>query len=168
MGCLGGDLRRRLALSPEAELARIFPRLPSVNRTSDVDWYYNCHAWAMHRTDVWWDPIDPSTPALPPWLRIYFPPGLPRDDYSLTNFQAGYARQGYAGCQDGTLEPNVEKIALYMLGSRVTHTARQLADGRWTSKCGKDIDIWHQTPAELGGPHPAYGVVAAYMAKPVP
>lgn len=65
---------------------------------------------------------------------------------------------------DGALEPEFEKIAHYVKGGNVTHTARQLPWGRWTSKLGPGIDIEHLDPEALEGP--VYGNVEGYMRRP--
>lgn len=163
MGTLGQFSHDSWGVTPEEEVRRAFPRLPAVVRTSDEAWEYNCHAWAMGLQDVWWDPSDPNGPWVPPWRKPYFPPGLPRDDFTLDNFTASYRTRGYQDADHGGLEPGWEKIALYATGSRVTHTARQLEDGGWTSKCGTDIDIDHPSAEALadGG----YGRIAAYMKR---
>ena len=50
---------------------------------------------------------------------------------------------GYEACPDESLEPSFEKVALYGFGFFYTHAARQLANGKWTSKFGKAEDIEH-------------------------
>lgn len=51
---------------------------------------------------------------------------------------------GYERCENATLESGFKKIALYVDNSeQVTHAARQLANGDWTSKLGKLYDIKH-------------------------
>jgi hypothetical protein len=60
-----------------------------------------------------------------------------------------------------------EKIVLY--GVRVgtdivpTHAARQLVDGRWTSKLGNCEDIEHDTIEMLNGPR--YGVPICFLKR---
>ena len=55
-------------------------------------------------------------------------------------------------------------MAIYALQGKPTHAARQLGDGRWTSKLGKEVDITH-TLVGLEGP--VYGQVAAYLRRPL-
>jgi hypothetical protein len=38
-----------------------------------------------------------------------------------------------------------QTIALYSADGELTHAARRLDNGRWTSKLGPDIDIEHDT-----------------------
>jgi hypothetical protein len=67
-----------------------------------------------------------------------------------------YALQGYVQCSDGAQESGFEKIAVYAVRSGTdmvpTHAARQLTDGRWTSKLGPCEDIDHDVPEALNGP----------------
>ena len=61
----------------------------------------------------------------------------------------------------------MQKIAIYLNSSNSpTHVARQLLDGRWTSKLGSYEDIEHSRLAGLEGLDPAYGAVGCFMAKP--
>ena len=71
----------------------------------------------------------------------------------------------YEPCDDGALEDGFEKVAIYALSFTVTHMARQLASGRWTSKLGELEDIEHETPAELEGD--IYGIVVQYMRRAI-
>lgn len=150
-------------MSEEIEVYREFPALGQVCRTSDSTWSYNCHAWAMDETSVWWEPTDPNAPWIPSWVRVYWPRPLPVSDFSLGNFQAAFRTRHYAPCSDGLLEAGFDKVALYAQRRAVTHTARQLPSGAWTSKCGPNIDIHHPDPTVLEGP--TYGSVAAFMRR---
>jgi hypothetical protein len=59
-------------------------------------------------------------------------------------FCAALATLGYAVCEGEEPEPRFEKIALFASAEgRPTHAARQLPDGRWTSKLGRMEDIAH-------------------------
>src|ERR1043166_1300588 len=121
-----------------------FPLLETegYTETSPASSEYNCIAWAAGKTDVarWPDP-----------QRIgYWPDDAPRTE-TLDAFYAAFEAIGYFRCDDGALEERFEKVALYALGGRPKHAARQLPDGRWTSKLGKHIDITH-TLRGLEGP----------------
>ena len=70
---------------------------------------------------------------------------------------------GYQTCDDGALDEGFEKIALYALGMMYTHVARQLIDGRWTSKLGQLEDITHNTPEAIENSD--YGEVAQFMRR---
>ena len=45
-----------------------------------------------------------------------------------------FADEGFEVCEEDSIEPGHEKIALYAFVGRFTHVARQLEDGQWTSK----------------------------------
>lgn len=73
---------------------------------------------------------------------------------------------GYETCEeDDRLEPGYEKVALYGSSCVYTHAARQLTNGRWTSKLGKAEDIEHDTPDDVAGG--LYGEVVEIMKRPV-
>ncbi len=77
---------------------------------------------------------------------------------------AAFGTVGFELCSDGSLEHGVEKIALYSSDrGEVTHTARQLPSGNWTSKLGPNIDIMHPTPESLNGP--GYGSVSHFLQR---
>jgi hypothetical protein len=82
-------------------------------------------------------------------------------------FLRAYRTLGYGLCFDGTLEPGIEKIAIYgkgPLGSEVpTHAALQLETGEWTSKLGIFEDVAHTTPAAVECD--IYGRVICYLAR---
>jgi hypothetical protein len=70
---------------------------------------------------------------------------------------------GYAPCADGSLEPGYEKAALYATDEGPTHAARQLSNGRWTSKLGPDDDIEHTLEGLVS---PVYGTVVQFHRRP--
>jgi len=95
---------------------------------------YNCIAWAAGSTTKWWWPHPDS----------YWPDGVPQEE-TVEAFVLAYATQGYERCNNALLEDGYEKIAIYANESGPQHAARQLDDGRWTSKLGEDEDITHVT-----------------------
>lgn len=57
----------------------------------------------------------------------------------------------------------MRKLAIFVNDQGTpTHAARQLPDGWWTSKLGRQIDIEHELSAIEG---PAYGKVAILLAR---
>lgn len=64
---------------------------------------------------------------------------------------------------DVSVEPGVIKIAIYGDDEGYTHAARQLTNGKWTSKIGKLQDIEHDTLDALSSK--AYGQVVQIMRK---
>jgi hypothetical protein len=137
-----------------AGLSRDFPQLSkSAKLTSPASPMYNCIAWTLGITDRWWWPRNPD---------MYWPSACP-DEETIPAFQAVFSFFGYKPCEDGQLESGYEKIALYAKGNKPTHTARQLRNGRWTSKCGQNVDIEHNL-RELEGK--TYGNVVMYFRRP--
>ncbi len=136
-----------------------FPNLNDANHriTSDPSRRYNCIAWAAENGVRWWWPSPGRT------SRSYWPPGVPRE-LTLAAFIAAFRVLGYEECNDGSLEDNYQKIALYADDSgRPTHAARQLADGAWTSKLGTLEDIVHATVDDVNGP--VYGAPVQFMRR---
>ena len=121
----------------------VFPGLRIDNHriTSPADTRYNCIAWAAGDTEHWWQP------------GVYWlPSDWPTDEYGLRALEQLFLHLGYKDCvMDVALEPGFEKVALYGDGQFYTHAARQLPDGKWTSKLGKDVDIEHDTPHDVAG-----------------
>ena len=132
-----------------------FPRLTAQNHriTSPATRDYNCVAWAAGDVERWWQP------------GVYWlPPDWPDDDFGMGALEQVFAQLGYQDCNlDATLEPGFLKVALYGSGFTYTHAARQLPDGKWTSKLGKGEDIEHDTPDDVAGG--LYGEVAEIMKR---
>jgi hypothetical protein len=126
--------------------------------TSPRDGDYNCIAWAAADTQNWWWPSQDVG-------KEYWPPEVPRER-TLDAFVAVFATLGYTVCEGEDPESGYEKIALFSDGNgRPTHAARQLVDGRWTSKLGKAEDIEHGLRGLEGA---VYGSVVFVMKRPVP
>jgi hypothetical protein len=137
------------------ELQLMFPALflSPFEITSPQTIEYNCIAWAAHRVDAWWWPGGP-----------YWPDGTPHSD-TISAFCRAYGTLGFEPCESGELEIGFEKIALYIgTGSRVLHAARQLPNGRWTSKLGREWDITHQLKGLEGDD---YGTVGQFLKRPI-
>lgn len=84
----------------------------------------------------------------------------------MTSFTQAYATQGYSPCKDAGLESGFEKIAIYVNPMGIpTHAARQLPNGKWTSKLGTLEDIEHLATSGLEGP--TYGSVGVVLNKPL-
>lgn len=135
-----------------------YPNLPvygyKITSPDTID--YNCVAWAAEDDETWWWPDVQE--------QFYWPPDVPREE-TLEAFQKAYNNIGYEICQDDALETGFQKIAIYVTLSKVpTHVARQLPDGKWTSKLGSLEDIEHNNLQSLAG-QPGYGEVACIMKK---
>jgi len=141
-----------MAWSPPAAFPNLTAGTYAV--TSNPTPRYNCIAWAAGENQRWWWPL--------PAHLGYWPAGAPRE-LTLSAFVDAFATLGYAPSPTGALEEGFEKVALFLSASGVpTHAARQLSNGRWTSKLGRDVDISH---AVNGVDGPVYGTVAAFMAR---
>jgi hypothetical protein len=97
---------------------------------------YNCIAWAAEDQSYWWWP-DPDHES-------FWPHGVQRDD-SMAAFVAAFRTIGYELCNSFDLEAGFEKVAIYAVGDKVKHMARQLPSGAWTSKLGEWWDIAHDS-----------------------
>lgn len=83
----------------------------------------------------------------------------------FSSFIVAAAEFGYAQCDSGDLEDGIEKIAFYGLAEYVDHAARQLPDGRWTSKLGLEHDdIEHDTADCISGGE--YGPILGFFSRP--
>jgi hypothetical protein len=118
-----------------------FPNLATTEYcvTSPHTAKYNCFAWAAGQDDRWWDTLESES-------FYYWMSGVP-NELTISAFIQAYETLGYLPCKNSELEAGFEKIALYVLDGDVSHAARQLPTGRWTSKLGRWEDIEH----ELGG-----------------
>ena len=131
--------------------------------TSNETPEYNCIAWAGNDTSEKWDP-DQSTGR-------YWPDGVP-PTLELNSFIHLFEIEGgYSPCDSEVLEAGFEKIAIYCNFNahsqriEVTHAARQLESGKWTSKLGDCEDIEHNSLNGLCGMWPAYGTVAKILKR---
>jgi hypothetical protein len=126
--------------------------------TSPATRDYNCIAWAVGDTAHWWWPdVDPDD-------AVFWPTGVALEE-TLAAFVAAFATLGYAPCSGEETELGFEKVALFARDGVPTHAARQLPDGRWTSKLGRRENIEHDphavsgelygTVVLLSGQHPA-------------
>jgi hypothetical protein len=140
-------------------LENLFPRL-RVNAfriTSPADDDYNCIAWAAGKMNDWWWPLgDPDKSV---W------PSDARREETVPAFRDVFASLGYAVCSNEEVESGYEKVALFATEADVpTHAARQLLNGRWTSKLGFLEDIEHKLH-DLEGTE--YGSVVLIMKRSI-
>lgn len=130
-----------------------FPNLSSspFEITSEFSLEYNCVAWAAGDDSRWWWPTGGD----------HWP--IDETRTSVDSFVRAFDTIGYESADDGSLEAGYEKVALYALGGSVTHAARQLLNGRWTSKLGSDVDIEHELRGIEGE---VYGTVKQFLKRP--
>lgn len=116
---------------------------------------YNCIGWAIGIRQVW----DPDRNYR--WARGVYRAASVENVLRVLQQDGGYER-----CADGSLEADIEKVAIYGKGLRFTHVARQRASGAWTSKLGRLEDIEHESLDALAGDSAdAYGAVVAFMKR---
>lgn len=140
-------------------LEREFPNLTSTGYTitSPETPEYNCIAWAAHDTERWWEPD--------PLGQYYWPAGVSLE-ITLDTFVRAFATRGFVLCERDQLEPGFEKIAFYVdRNGNPTHVARQLSNGKWTSKLGDWEDIEHKLD---GLTDSSYGSVAKVLKRLLP
>ena len=118
--------------------------------TSESDEDYNCIAWALDRQDTWWSHLPGYR-----WIGQRSP--------GIESLIALFRELGYEECDSDAVEEDYDKVALYAQGGHWTHAARQLSNGRWTSKLGIYEDIEHATIEGLSGD--LYGEVHCIMKK---
>jgi hypothetical protein len=124
---------------------------------SQFDTHYNCIAWAARDTKRWWWPDDTD------FGDGYWPESAPREA-TLAAFIAAFGTLGYQQCEDGSRERRFEKLAIFADElCEPTHAARQLPDGRWTSKFGDFEDVKHANLACVEGP--LYGKAVAFVKR---
>jgi hypothetical protein len=130
-----------------------FPRLTERNHrvTSAATPDYNCVAWSAGDVDHWWQP------------GVFWPIETPPTSLGIDVLRQAFASLGYENCDDGLLESDYDKVALYASASFYTHVARQLHTGWWTSKLGRSEDIEHESPETLSGG--VYGDVVQFMKR---
>jgi hypothetical protein len=141
-------------------LTSLFPnlRVSHFQITSPPTDVYNCIAWAAGQTTKWWwPPVDPldDTP--------FWPDDAPHA-VTVPAFAAVFATLGYVPCDNDAHEIGWEKVALFADSWQTpTHAARQLRNGRWTSKLGEADDIEHELRALEGD---IYGTVVLVLKRP--
>lgn len=136
-----------------------FPRIAAegYNKTSCKTDSYNCIAWAAGDESRWWWPMGNG----PDGRAAHWPKGAPTN-LTLKAFCIAFKTLGYDTCKDDCLEEGFEKVAIYAIGVKPTHAARQLADGNWTHKIGRNIDMVASLSAVEQG---IYGEAVRYLRR---
>lgn len=139
------------------KIRHFFPRLKNTNFniSSPETVAYNCIAWAAGDTASWWWPDRLN--------QYYWPAETPRNE-SIDSFIILFENLGYQVCESAEYEAGFEKIAIFTRSfNEVTHAARQLDSGDWTSKLGRSFDIQHTLD---GLTSTEYGSVSIVMRRP--
>lgn len=136
----------------------VIPDFPNTSvepfiQTSHIDVRYNCIAWAASDDTRWYEPD--------PYGQYYWPNGINRD-YTIEAYINLYESLGYTRCDNGDLEDGFLKVAVFAITDIPTHAARQMDDGNWTSKLGKNIDVRHSIFSIVNG---VYGEVVQYLRR---
>jgi hypothetical protein len=121
---------------------------------SPYDPGYNCVAFAVGDQNHFWYDAEVRG--------YYWPPGVGSAD-ELASWIHVFSIHGYTKAENESLEPNVEKIAIYASSAGPEHVARQLSSGAWVSKLGKGHDIEHSSLQALEGE--LYGKVRVIMKR---
>ena len=117
---------------------------------------YNCIAWAAGETHRFWWPDEMKTK--------YWPKSVTRKP-TIEAFIEAFATLGYSVCDNEAPENGFEKIAIFAKPfGTPTHAARELGNGRWTSKLGNEHDIEHALRGLEGD---RYGKVKIFMKRPL-
>ena len=124
--------------------------------TSPTTWDYNCIGWAAEDMEHWWWPFGAVRGS-------WWPDGVPRQA-TQEAFVSAFDLLGYEPIGDPHFENGYTRVALYRNSrGEVTHMARQLPSGVWTSKCGRREDIEHARLEDVGS---AYGAVSLILRRP--
>jgi hypothetical protein len=104
--------------------------------TSEETIDYNCLSWAL---GINWTRYDPT----PRCAGYYWFPGVPRK-WDEPTIKKVFENHNYRVATNYELEPGYEKVVFYRNEAGIpTHFARQLQNGKWTSKIGNLNDIEH-------------------------
>jgi hypothetical protein len=155
--------RHRLLFNPDH-----FPGLNSTNHkvTSDPADWQNCISYAAGDPVRYWWPVVGYPGDLP--SPYFWPLECPLEE-TIDAFACAFGTVGFKKSEDGEdgrLEPNIEKIAIYAKSAgsvlEPTHAAIQSPDrnGKWRSKMGVDEDIEHDLSALTGK---VYGQIQFFM-----
>lgn len=126
-----------------------FPRLKHDGRfkvTSNINYDYNCIAWAMRLCDRW---VDPALTAGHWWPL----PITPQSMYYLELVKAFEALK-FTKCDSSKNEFWYDKVALYVHPNTGcwTHAARVLTPDEYHSKLGDGWDIHHSNGGVMHNP----------------
>ena len=114
---------------------------------------FNCIAWAFGDCSRWYWPDNNSN--------SFWPKTIPRAN-TLDNFIELFRLRKFELCDDGSFENGYIKIAIFCNSNGVTHAARQLPNGLWSSKLGPFFSVLHTIESISNG---EYGDVTRFMKK---
>ncbi len=123
-------------------------------KTSDPDTSYNCVGFAMGETRWWW----PDAMGQGYW------PLEAQRTIAIPAFVRAFSTKGYQPGTTETLQPGIQKVALFASGNIPKHAAVQQPTGRWKSKLGFAEDIEHDLRGLEGA---VYGTVVEIFQRPI-
>ena len=136
------------------QVRRIFPQLlegANFEFTSEVDFNYNCFAWALSYSDKYFANAKGSHW---PWKEL--------SDSTVEGYVGVCELHGFAPSESDGFKPGYEKIAIFEDEEGISHACRTDRIGRWKSKLGVGPDIDHDTLSDLGD---TYGRVVKILEK---
>ena len=147
--------------SDSEKIARNFPTLVEhrdYEITSECTPEYNCLSWALGIDWGFYDPL--IRHAGYTWF-----PGVERE-WTSGAIRKIFAKLGYTQESENTdIEAGFQKVAFYLEEDGTpNHFARQLSNGKWTSKLGSLNDIEHISAECL---EPAYGSIQIVLKRKI-
>lgn len=139
-----------------------FPGLvidPNFLITSDCTPAYNCIGWALGMNDVW---VGLNHPINYAWT--WWPEEVPCNEDKETLISL-FEYFGFTVCDNDSVEPDYDKVALYANEEGWTHAAKIIGDNVLHSKIGTAWDIHHSGGDTFANTE--YGGIYAYMKRPI-
>ena len=131
-----------------------FPRLVegvNFDFSSEVDFNYNCFAWALSYPDKY---FANSKGSYWPWKQF--------SDSTVEGFVGVCQLHGFGPSDNEDFKPGYEKIAIFEDEEGISHACRTDRIGRWKSKLGVGPDIDHYTLSAL---KEGYGQIVKILEK---
>jgi len=121
-------------------------------KTSEPSFAYNCIAWSVDDDSKWWWPHKDA----------YWPDDIKKEE-TIEAFIDLYSSMGYELCDYPDYDDNYVKLVLFAdEEGNPTHAARQLSNGKWTSKLGPSEDVEHSLKSVSDG---EYGKPVVYFKR---
>lgn len=132
------------------------PNLTNYKIIGEPTFDYNCAAHALgDHSRFWWPGVK----------HMYWPSGAGTSRNSVKSFDQLFDQVGGKATQRHEVEKGFVKVALFVEGLNPTHLALQTPDGKWSSKCGANVLIVHDSLEELEGG--IYGDLAKIYKVPI-
>lgn len=140
----------------EGELVDLFPGLGTgaFEKTSNQTPRYNCVAWALGEDETFYFPRRQAP--------YHWPRNIPFS-WDVDAIRALFRARGFEEHDSDDLEDGFDYVAVYADDDGLKHVARRVAAG-WTSKLGRDEDIFHERLDQLEGEE--YGAVVVLLRRP--